>query len=87
MDLSLKIALEKEFYVLKTFKLGTEYIELCQLLKVCGPVGTGGEAKLLITNGEVRVDGQVELRKKCKIRVGQQVEVGAFMIQVESQAS
>lgn len=68
---------------MKIFKLNTEYIELCQLLKVCGPVGSGGEAKLLITNGEVQVDGQVEHRKKCKIRAGQQVDVGPLSISVE----
>lgn len=69
---------------MKTFKLNTEYIELCQLLKVCAPVGSGGDAKMLIVAGKVQVDGVVELRKKCKIRAGQLVEVGSLSIQVES---
>jgi len=65
------------------FHLSTEYIELCDLLKVCGPQVTGGQAKLLISHGQVKVDGQVELRKKCKIRAGQTVSFEGGKIKVE----
>ena len=50
---------------------GHEYIELHSLLKVTGLCESGGVAKLLIGDGLVRVDGDVELRKRCKIRGGQ----------------
>jgi len=56
------------------FELGAPpCIELCDLLKVLGWCSSGGMAKALIADGEVRVDGEVELRKRCKIRNGQVV--------------
>lgn len=57
-----------------TFPLTGEYIALCDLLKLVGIASSGGAAKVLIAEGQVRVDGQVELRKTCKIRQGQRVE-------------
>jgi ribosome-associated protein len=51
-----------------------EYIELCNLLKLNGITGSGGMAKMMIADGQVQVDGEVELRKRCKIRSGQVVE-------------
>ena len=53
---------------------GREYIELHSLLKVTGLSDSGGVAKLLVADGLVTVDDQVELRKRCKIRSGQIVE-------------
>jgi ribosome-associated protein len=52
----------------------TEFIELNDLLKVTGLCASGGAAKILIAEGMVKVDGSVELRKRCKIRKGQRVE-------------
>lgn len=51
-------------------------IELAKLLKYEGLVATGGEAKLLITEGHVRVNGEVETRKGKKINAGDVVQVG-----------
>lgn len=48
----------------------TEYIELDKLLKFCGFVSTGGEAKLFISSGDVYVDGEKELRRGRKIYPG-----------------
>jgi len=59
-----------------------EFIRLSDLLKVTGHCGSGGEAKLLITSGEVRVDGTPELRKGCKLRVGQRVECAGRTIMI-----
>lgn len=57
---------------MKEFALnGTEYIELCNLMKVTDLTSSGAEAKHLIAEGKVKVDGQTELRKRCKIRAGQ----------------
>ena len=52
---------------------GHDYIELCNLLKVLGWCSSGGEAKIRISCGEAIVDGEVELRKRCKVRPGQTV--------------
>ena len=53
---------------------GQEYVELKNLLKLVGLCETGGEAKIVISEGMDKVDGAVELRKRCKIRKGQVVE-------------
>ena len=53
---------------------GREFIELNNLLKLTGLCPSGGAAKMMIAEGYVTVDGQVELRKRCKIRPGQVVE-------------
>ncbi|MBD2177285.1 RNA-binding S4 domain-containing protein [Pseudanabaena sp. FACHB-1998] len=66
----------------ETFELTGEYITLCNLLKVCGVADTGGAAKLMIVDGDVEVDGQMELRKGCKIRAGQIVSGYGFEISV-----
>lgn len=52
---------------------GKDYIELNNLLKITGLCNSGGVAKLLISEGLIEVDGEVELRKRCKIRSGQTV--------------
>lgn len=69
---------------MQTFQLGgTEYIELHNLLKTTGLCENGGIAKAVIARGEVKVDGSVELRKRCKIRSGQTVELNGLRIRVE----
>lgn len=52
---------------------GHEHIELNNLLKATGLCESGGRAKTIISEGQVKVDGKVELRKRCKIRTGQTV--------------
>ena len=59
-----------------------EFIELDKLLKAMGLVESGGRARVLIAAGEVRVDGQVELRKTAKIRAGQVVEFNGQRVEV-----
>jgi len=61
---------------------GHEFIELHNLLKVTGLCASGGEAKGVIAEGLVRVDGTVELRKRCKIHTGQRVEYGTVTLEV-----
>lgn len=48
-----------------------EFVELSDLLKVTGMCESGGMAKIVITEGNVKVDGKVETRRRCKIRKGQ----------------
>ena len=62
-----------------------EYIELNSLLKLTGLCPSGGIAKLLIADGLVSVDGQIELRKRCKVRAGQTVSYDGQNIQVVRQ--
>ncbi|UCH52895.1 MAG: RNA-binding S4 domain-containing protein [Pseudomonadota bacterium] len=64
------------------FRLLGDYVELNQLLKLAGVCASGGAGKLRVAAGEVSVDGQVELRKTCKIRVGQVVRVDDLHIRV-----
>ncbi len=60
---------------METFDLeGHEYIALNDLLKVVGLCASGGMAKSVIADGLVKVDGEVELRKRRKIRSGQMIE-------------
>lgn len=66
----------------QTIRLNGEYIELNHLLKLAGACDSGGGGKALVASGAVRVDGQRELRKTCKIRAGQTVRVGAIQIDV-----
>lgn len=53
---------------------GHEFITLNNLLKVTNLVGTGGEANVRITNGEVRVNGALETQKRKKLRNGDTVQ-------------
>ena len=52
------------------FQLKTDYIDLLQLLKVTSIVMSGGEAKLLVDDGLISVNGELESRRRRKLRVG-----------------
>lgn len=52
---------------------GHEHIELKNLLKVANLCETGGQAKSVIEDGQVKVDGKVESRKALKLKAGQVV--------------
>ena len=55
----------------KEFSLdGHEFIELNKLLKLLRLVSSGGEANSRIENGEIKVNGTVETRKRNKLRPG-----------------
>ena len=58
--------------MMKTLKLrdGDEYITLGQLLKAVGLVENGAEAKAVITEGKVRVNGETDLRRGRKLYGG-----------------
>ena len=53
----------------------TETIALDQFLKLAGLVGTGGEAKVRIQGGEIRVNGEVESRRRRTLHAGDRVEL------------
>ena len=64
----------------EVFELRGEFIELNKLLKAVGVCGTGGEAKQLISQGQVSVDGEIETRRRCKLRQGQKVGLDGITI-------
>ena len=55
------------------FQLQGESIRLCDLLKLAGIAGSGGQGKHLVAEGRVTVDGLPESRKTARIRAGQTV--------------
>ena len=61
----------------------TEFIKLDALLKFAAAVGTGGEAKQVIADGMVKVNGETCTMRGKKIRPGDVVEVDKFRVEVE----
>ena len=59
-----------------TVEITTPFIKLEALLKYAGLVGTGGESKIRITEGEVKVNGEVCTQRGRKLRPGDRVEMG-----------
>jgi len=70
-----------------TFELDEEYIELYKLLKVTGIAESGAHAKMLIEEGNVRRNGDVETRKRAKIVAGEKIEACGEIIEVEAISS
>jgi ribosome-associated protein len=66
------------------FDLDREFVELNQLLKLAGLCDSGGMGKAIVASGAVTVDGEVELRKTCKIRAGQVVRLDDVEIRVRA---
>lgn len=64
------------------FEITTEYIKLDSLLKAVNIVGSGGEAKIVIADGLVRVNGEVELRRGRKLYPGDKIDLGEHEFQV-----
>ena len=67
----------------QSFEISGEYIELIKLLKASGLCGTGGQAKMLVEDQLVMVDGEIETRKRRKIKPGMVVEYDSYSIKVE----
>ena len=64
-------------------KIDTEYIKLDSFLKAVNIASSGGEAKIIITEGMVRVNGETELRRGRKLYPGDSVEVDNRVFPVE----
>ena len=63
--------------------ISTEFIKLDALLKYAALVGTGGEAKMAVAEGMVKVNGEVCTMRGKKIRPGDKVEFDRFTLLVE----
>lgn len=62
------------------FKIEGEYIELIQLLKATGIAQTGGHAKMIVEDGVVIRNGEVETRKRAKLIVGDEIKLDDLTI-------
>ena len=66
-----------------TVSITTEFIKLDSLLKLANAVGSGGEAKIRIQEGEVRVNGEACTMRGKKIRPGDVVSLPGLEIVVQ----
>lgn len=67
---------------MRTVEITKEPVELYKILKFEGLVTTGGEAKLLIGDGEVTVNGEVETRRRRKMISGDVIEFRGDQLQL-----
>jgi len=65
------------------FKIAGDYIELIKLLKATNLCSSGGEAKNIVEQGLVKCNGQVELRKRLKVKIGDVIEFDNRKIVIE----
>lgn len=68
---------------METIQIQTEYIKLDAFLKFAAMVGTGGEAKLVIADGLVQVNGEVCTMRGKKLRAGDTVTFADHTLRVE----
>ncbi|MES2375432.1 MAG: RNA-binding S4 domain-containing protein [Bacteroidota bacterium] len=64
------------------FKVTGDYIPMIQLLKATHLVSTGGEAQIVVDEGEVKYNGEVDYRKRLKVKKGDVVEFRGNQIKV-----
>lgn len=72
---------------MEIIQLRTEFIKLGQALKAAGLVESGVEAKDVIVNGEVKVNGEVEIQRGKKLYGGDIVSYNGVEIKIEDQFS
>ena len=66
------------------FALRGEYITLDALLKATGLAGSGGDAKRLIAEGAVQVNGEAESRRGRKLRPGDEVQMVGRRVRIQA---
>ncbi len=64
-------------------KIKDDYIKLCQAMKLAGLIDTGADAKHLIQDGHVKVNGQVEIQRGKKLRPGDTIEFEGKTVTIE----
>ncbi len=67
---------------MREVKINTEFIKLDQYLKFESIVGSGGEAKNIIKDGMVKVNGSVEMARGKKIHKGDTIEVFSEVLKI-----
>jgi ribosome-associated protein len=68
---------------MKEIIISKEPIELYKILKLESMVSSGGEAKTVVAEGQVLVNGKVETRKRKQIVSGDSIEFGKEIIRVQ----
>lgn len=68
---------------MQVIKLRDAYIKLGQAIKAAGLVQTGAEAKIVVQNGQVKVNGHVETQRGKKLVAGDEVEYKGETIRIE----
>ncbi|MBV4420039.1 RNA-binding S4 domain-containing protein [Clostridium tyrobutyricum] len=63
---------------MKEIKINTDIIKLDSFLKWCGAVSLGSEAKILIQNGSVKLNNNIETRRSKKLSIGDIVELNGI---------
>lgn len=81
IKISAKVAQKQQ----KQIFIHTDFIRLDAALKLCDAVQTGGHAKLVITDGEVKVNGEVCLSRGKKLRAGDNFEFQHVVYTVKSE--
>lgn len=79
--MKIKVRIAEKQHVTK--KINTEFIKLDSFLKMCDAVQTGGHAKIVVQDGEVKVNGEVCTQRGKKLRSGDSVEFGRTIYTVE----
>ena len=64
------------------FTLEKEFIELNKLLKILSLVESGGQANMVISEGSVSYNGEIDTRKRLKIRKGDVIEFEETLIRI-----
>ncbi len=72
---------------MEKINITTEYIKLDSLLKLAALVGTGGEAKYVIAEGMVTVNGEVCTQRGKKLRAGDRVEFAGNMLEITAEST
>ena len=65
------------------YELKEEYIELYKLIKFLDLVDSGADAKMIVADAHVVRNGEIEMRKRAKIRKGDVLKVGDVTIEVQ----
>lgn len=69
---------------MERIKMKGEYIKLGQALKLSGLVDTGGAAKVVVVDGKVRVNGEIETRRGRKLYSGDVFSLNGVEVLVEA---
>ena len=67
---------------MRVITVNTVPVELYKILKFEGLVGSGAEAKAVVAEGQVKVNGDVETRKRKKILAGDLIEFGTEKLRI-----
>jgi ribosome-associated protein len=78
-----RVRISKGRILVEKVKITTEYIKLEQLMKFAGLVGSGSDAKILIGDGTVKVNGSIDIQRGKKLRSGDMIEFEGKKIIIE----